>query len=213
MAADGQNLDGVRLYQQGNFDLALQRFQQALETYPDSPDAYYNLARTMHSKATATRDPEAYDQAETLYNQCLDVSENHVECYRALAVMLVETGRSDRAFKLIENWARKNTTSAEPRVELARLYEEFGDTETAKVHLNEALEIDPHDHRAWVALGRIRDDEGEVEQALANYQRALQLNPLQPNVASRIASLNRARHDIAITAPGGTRTVSTAIRY
>lgn len=214
MAADGQNLDGVRLYQQGNYESAMQRFQQALATNPDNPDSYYNLARTLHSKAAVTQDQEVYDQAETLYNQCLDVGEDHLDCYRALAVLLVETGRSDRAFDLIENWARRNPEIAEPRIELARLYEEFGDPETAKVHLNEAIEINPHAHRAWLALGQIRDADGEIDQALANYHRALQLQPLQTNVANRIATLNRARHsDFGVANPNGTRTVSNASRY
>ena len=50
MAADGQNQQGVRLFQQGQFQPALQKFQQALATDPVNADAYYNMAASMHKK-------------------------------------------------------------------------------------------------------------------------------------------------------------------
>jgi tetratricopeptide (TPR) repeat protein len=214
MAADGHNLDGVRLYQQGSFNPAMQRFQKALAANPDNPDTYYNLARTEHHLASQRNDTEAYDRAEMLYNQCLDLDENHVDCHRGLAVLLAETERSNRAIKLMQNWARANPTSSDPRVELARLYDEFGETETAKMHLNEALSLNQYDHRAWAALGRIRDEEGEHEQALADYQWALHLNQFQPAVAERVATLSRSmRADRSIAGPGGTRTVANPAHY
>ena len=51
------------------------------------------------------------NQAEALYNQCLDHSPNHVECHRGLAVLLIDTGRPDRAFALMKNWRIRTLTS------------------------------------------------------------------------------------------------------
>ena len=131
-------------------------------------------------------------QAETLYNQCLDLEGNHADCRRGLAVLLVETGRPDRAFTMLKNWVTSSPTVADGRIELARLYEEFGDLETAKLQLNQAIAIDQHSHRAWAALGKIREQLGDYEQALANYQRSWNLNSFQTGVAERIATLNRS---------------------
>ncbi len=132
-----------------------------------------------------------YEQAETLYNQCLDHDGNHLDCHRALAVLLVETNRSDKAFTLLKRWAEKNPTAADPRVELARLYEEFGEPETAKRYLEEAVAMDVQNSRAWAALAQLREQSGDVQQALADYQRAYGLDNLQPGVASKIASLQQ----------------------
>jgi tetratricopeptide (TPR) repeat protein len=209
MAADGSNLQGVRLYQQGQFSSALQQFQQAISVDPTNADGYYNMAATLHKMGSEGGDRDLLNQAETLYNQCLDVNEDHVDCHRGLAVLLVETGRSDSAVKLLKNWSAANPDLAAPRIELGRVYEEFGDLETAKLHLNQALMLDQHNHRAWAALGRIRERNGDIEQALANYQRSYDLNTFQPGVADRIAALNRSlqvRTDGAV--PGGTRTVT-----
>jgi tetratricopeptide (TPR) repeat protein len=132
-----------------------------------------------------------YEQAETLYNQCLDYDGNHLDCHRALAVLLVETNRSDKAFTLLKRWAEKNPSSSEPRIELARLYEEFGEPDTAKRYLEEAVQMDVQNSRAWAALARIREQSGDYRQALADYQRAYGIDNLQPGVASKIAMLQQ----------------------
>jgi tetratricopeptide (TPR) repeat protein len=208
MAADGSNLEGVRLYQQGQFQPALQQFQKAVTTDPQNADAYYNMAATLHRMGTQKGDQQLLTQAETLYNQCLDLQADHADCHRGLAVLLVETGRPDRGFNLLKNWATANPDNADARIELARLYEEFGDLETAKLHLNQAIMIDQHNHRAWAALGSIREKSGDYEQALANYQRSWNLNSFQKGVADRIATLNRTVQGMVPTAPDDTRTVA-----
>jgi Tfp pilus assembly protein PilF len=208
---DLHNMDGARLFQQGNYQVALQRFHQAVASSPQNPDAYYNLASTLHRIGTQTNDSETLKRAETVYNQCLDLNDNHVECRRALAVLLVETGREESAFKLMNNWVAQRPDLADPRIELARLYEEFGDVEKAKLNLNQAVLVDQRNSRAWAALGRIREQAGEQEQALANYQRSMSINPQQPAVGARIASLNRTTSppiNIAMPNSPATRTVT-----
>lgn len=210
-SAMGQNAHGARLYQQGQYQAALQEFQKAAASSPTNPDSYYNMAATMHRLGSQQNDKALLAQAETLYNQCLDLSPDHVDCHRGLAVLLVETDRQDRAFNLLKNWATRSPQLADARVELARLYEEFGDMETAKLQLYQAVQLDPNHQRALMALGRQREKAGDLQQALANYQRAYSLNNMQPQLAERIASLQRT---IAGQAPGttagGTRLVNTA---
>jgi Tfp pilus assembly protein PilF len=209
MAAEGRNVDGVRLYQQGQYQAAMERFQKALNADPHNADAYYNMAATFHRLGAAGNDQYQLGQAENLYNQSLDLDPAHTDCYRGLAVLLRDTGRQDRAFKLLTNWAVANPKSADARIELARLYQETGDKETAGLHLQEALRIDKHSSRAWTALARLREESGDFSQALANYKRSYQLNRLQPAVAERIAALNRSFGGLIDTgAPSDTRTVN-----
>ena len=201
-AADFHNADGVRLFQSGNQAAALQRFQQAVVNNPSNPDAYYNLAATMHRIGSQTNNRETLKQAEAVYNQCLDLNENHIDCRRGLAVLLAETDRANSAFDLMKNWAAQHPELADPQIELARLYEEFGDVESAKLHLNQAVLVDQKAARAWTALGRIREQAGETEQALANYQRSLALNPNQPLIGNRVAALQRTfTPDVNISVP------------
>ena len=212
MAADGQNLQGVQMYQQGQYDGAMQKFQEAVANDPSNADAYYNMAATNHRMGIARSDQNLLQQAETLYNRCLDLNADHSDCHRGLAVLLVETGRSDRAFNLLKGWATRSPGNEDARIELARLYEEFGDPQTAQLHLAEALNIDQSNVRAWKALGRLREQAGDYSQALVDYQHAYNLDRSQPEVAERIAALNRSLSEQygAPVNPAGTRTVNTA---
>lgn len=208
LAAQGRNVDGVRHFQQGNYPVAMQKFQEAIRTDQRNPDAYYNLAATYHRTGLQNRDSNALSQAESLYNTCLDFNPNHVDCRRGLAVLLTETGRTDKAFTMLNQWATTNPTSADARVELARLSEETGDNRHAEFYLNEALKIDGNNWRAHAALGRQRELAGNYQQALANYQRAQQLNPYQPQLATKMQELSMRMAQGGLTPPA-TQTGST----
>lgn len=186
------NVEGVKLYQQGNYQQASDRFQQAIAQNPKSPEGYYNLAASLHKTGSLYNRPNDLKQAENLYNQCLEREPNHAECYRGLAVLLTETNRQQEAFNLLNHWAGNSPKSPDPKIELARLLEESGQPEQAKAQLVDALTIDPHNARALTALGRLRDQSGDHMQALANYQRSLNENRYQPEVAARVAQLQGA---------------------
>lgn len=185
------NVDGVKQFQQGQYQSALDKFQQAIASNPGNADAYYNLAATLHKWGRQTQKPDLLQQSESLYNRCLDLSPDHVDCYRALSVLLVDTNRKDSAFTLLERWAERSPTLGDPRIELARLHEEFGDAPSAKQYLTQALAVQSTNARAWAALGRLREREGDDYQALTNYQHAYNLNRYHPGVTQRIAALQQ----------------------
>ena len=187
--AQGRNSEGVRLFQQARYQEAAKHFQEATYADPNNADAYYNLAATYHRIGKVEHRQADLDQSETYYNLCLDRNDDHTECYRGLAVLLAEQGRDDEAFRLVEGWVQRQPTSAEAKVELARLNDEFGNRQAAKEHLIEALAVQPDNPRALTALGKIREDDGDKAQALANYQRSLGFDNRQPQVASRISAL------------------------
>jgi tetratricopeptide (TPR) repeat protein len=208
--AQGKNAAGVQLYQTGQYQQAAQYFQQAVFQDPQDSDGYYNLASSYHQIGRVNRRQAELDQAEVLYNKCLDLNENHQDCHRALAVLLVDKNQPDKAQKMLQDWQTKFPTNSAPKVELARLREEFGDKNGAKEYLHQALATNPYDIRALAALGRIQENEGNLTQALANYQRSLYRDQFQPEVAARVARLQTAVNaGMQATPPGGTRTVTT----
>ncbi len=187
--AAGRNAEGVRLYQQARLQEAMRQFQEATYSDPSNADGYYNLAATYHRLGLKENQPSYLAQAENYYNQCLDRQAGHSECYRGLAVLLAEQGRNDEAFRLLEGWVDREPNSTDAKIELARLFEEFGDKNAAKQHLIEALAVESSNSRALAALGKIREDMGEHAQALANYQRSYAYDRFQPHLAGRIAAL------------------------
>lgn len=186
----GQNAVGVQMYQQGRYAEALQQFEAAKQTDPANPDTYYNLGSTYHRLGMAQKDQKLLDQAEALYNQALDLSPNHTDSYRGLAVLLAETNRSDKAFTLLKKWNERSPQLADPKVELAKLHQEFQQSSAAEQLLDEALAIHPHHAAAWAARGRLRESAGDLAQARQNYLQSLTINSLQPEVYQRVAALD-----------------------
>ncbi len=193
------NAQSVELYRLGDLDSAQRVLTQAAGNDPENPHVYYNLARVHHERGFRNGDVNELRLSENNYNLCLNRDPDHVECYRALGVLLRDweqvdpnDKRSDQAFTLMERWAMRSPTLADPRVEWARLHEEFNNREAAKEKLLEALSIDPNHPRALAALGRIREMEGDVNQALAVYQRSLWHDANQPEIAARVAQLRAA---------------------
>lgn len=209
MVARGQNAEGVRLYQQAQYDAALQRFREATFAQPDNADGHYNVAATYHRTGLLENCEADLNQAESYYRLCLDHEPNHGDCYRGLAVLLAQRGRSEEAFRLLEGWVDHEPTRPDARIELARLCDEFGKRPEAEDYLVAAIEIDPNNPRALAALGKIREDMGEHAQALRNYQLSLK-GKFQPQVASRVAALQiapPARSQPLILPDDGTRLV------
>lgn len=218
MTSQAINAEGVRLYQNGSYQQAAAQFERAIACNPRSATAYYNLASALHKNGKLYNRQQDLEQAEQLYNQCLDYDPNHTECYRGLAVLLTETERQDAAFRLLEGWAARSPHLADPRIELARLLEESNNLPQASAQLEEAVAIEPHNSRALTALGRIREASGDTTQALANYQRSLAINRFQPAVEARVASLQAAQAASApmVAPPDATRTVQdwqSSVRY
>jgi tetratricopeptide (TPR) repeat protein len=208
--ANSRNADGVTLFQRGQYEQALQQFQEATYADPNNADGYYNLGATYPRLAQLRPQPESRTdslaRAETCYHQCLEHNPNHRDCHRGLAVLLIEEGRQPEALTLMNNWVAQQPSAAEPRMELARLYSEFGNKEAAANMLAEAMKRNPNDARLWAAWGKIREETGDYQQALGNYQHSLAIDPGQPDVAARVAALQRAsaQQPLALPPPPGT---------
>lgn len=143
IAARMSNAEGERLFEQARYAEAIGQFQRAIEEDPSDADGYYNVAAVYHREGIASGRLADLSQAERYYNLCLDHDPNHRDCYRGLAVLLVQEGHTEEAFRRLRGWCDRNPASSAARLELARLSEEFGDRAAARQHLAEALEIDP----------------------------------------------------------------------
>jgi tetratricopeptide (TPR) repeat protein len=201
-AAGGLNAEGVRLFDQTRYPEAVQHFQQAADNDPTNADALYNLASVYHRTGALYNRPADFAQAEQYYNLCLGRDPNHAECYRGLAVLLAQQGRTTEAVRRVQSWADANPGSPDPKIELARLSEECGDAAMARQYLADALLADPRNCRALAALGHLSEQAGDRARALQNYQQSLLADRFQPEVAARVASL-QSGVGAAAPAPAG----------
>ena len=187
--ANKQNAMGRASFLNGQYSQAINQFQQALVANPQNSDAMYNLGATYYTLGKQSRNSQWINQAEQLYRQAIAHDDQHIDSHRALAGLLVESGRKSYAFDLLNSWRQRYPRSAEPMIELASLYSEFGDQNQATNLLADALQVDGTNTRALKAMGYIRESQGQLNLALDNYLRSYQLDSRQADVAQLITRL------------------------
>ena len=188
-SAQRHNKIGSQALEQGQFSVAVNEFQKALNLNPQNSDAYYNLGASYYAMGKQTKNAQWTKQAEQLYRQAISIDDQHVDAHRGLASLLIETNQEKYAFDLLNTWKNRYPSATEPVVELARVYQEYGDNRRATDLLADALKLDPNNVRALKAMGHVREIQGQTHLALDNYLRVLQLDNQQVAVASKVASL------------------------
>jgi len=211
-ASQNYNAEGMRYYGQAQYDPALTAFQSALQRNPNDPNALYNVAATYHQSArVALRSGQAataqqlYEQAAQYYQLCLTRDPNYADAYRGLAALYMDCQKGEAAYQLLVNWLNAHPVAVEPKLELARFYQEFtqicmaqGRTEeaqnmrsTTERYLQQILATEPTNYRALRALGYCKEQIGDLAGAILDYQRSLQAYPQQKDLEDRIAALMR----------------------
>ena len=187
--AQRRNVVGTNAYANGQIAAAINQFQRSLVLNPNNADAYYNLGASYYALGKQQRNQQWIQQAEQLYRQAIALNDQHTPAHRGLAGLLIETGQEKYAFDLMNDWKNRYANSTEPIIELARLYQEYGDNRRAADLLADALRLDGQNVRALKAMGHIREVQGQTHLALDNYMRVLQIDGTQSEVATRVASL------------------------
>lgn len=182
MSAFLMNRTGLAYYESGDYTAASKEFQRAVADHPNNPDYIYNLA-------SAVRKQGQLGQAEQLYRQALALDPGHQPTYHGLARLMVDSGRGIEAAELLGVWATAENWRPEPHIEMAWLSRESGDVPGAERHLLNALRTSPSHPVVTAHLGQLYQDTGQSDRATAMYQRSLFSDWYQPEVRSRLASL------------------------
>lgn len=178
------NERGSAYYSSGNYVAARDEFQRAVA---DSP----HNANYLHNLATAMKKQGDVGGAEQVYRQAIQVDPAHQPSYHGLSAMLVEQSRIAEAKDVTQMWVDTQPYNAESYIEMAWVQRHLGDAAGAERTLQQAQQVDPSNHMISAQLGQIYQDMGRSQEALAMYQRSLHKNWHQPEVQSRMATLQR----------------------
>jgi tetratricopeptide (TPR) repeat protein len=176
------NEDGLQLFRQGTYDKAAESFEAAIALQPSDPALLFNVARCYDRTGNASK-------AEQEYNLCLHNAPNHAGCRNALTALLLRQGRREEATHMVEGWLASQPELAAAHTAHGVLLHQLGDLPAAKLRLEEARRLDPHDTRALVELGSVWEALGAPDRALDCYQRALDDDPHLDEVADHIHRL------------------------
>lgn len=176
------NEDGVQLFRKGAYADARDSFQAALALKPVDANMQFNLGQCYDHL-------NQYDRAEKSYRACLATDPDHKECRHALVVLLWRQNRREDTARLIEDWLVKEPQRAAPYAEHGWLWRQLGDLPRAHARLQQALSLDPADHRALIEMGLVYEEMNRPDRALFLYERALETQPGQAEIELRVTSL------------------------
>jgi Flp pilus assembly protein TadD len=176
------NEDGVLLFERGDYIHARETFEAAQKLAPEDAAILYNLGEC-HDRLG---DPA---KAESFYRECLIQSPNHAACWHALAQLWVRAGRPADAERMVEDWLTREPKLSAPYAEDGWLWHLRGDLPKAHSRLQSALQIDPRDVRALTELALVYEEMQRADRALVLYERILEVNPRQPEIARRLDEL------------------------
>ncbi|MHB1225494.1 MAG: tetratricopeptide repeat protein, partial [Gemmatimonadaceae bacterium] len=118
--------------------------------------------------------------------------ENPRRYFAPLASELRRAGEAGRAVSLCEAGLRADPGHLSGHVVLAQALTDLGDRDGAEQAFGRAVELDPENVIALRSLGDLTRDRGDVPTARTWYQRALETDPRDPELATRLATLDAA---------------------
>jgi Tfp pilus assembly protein PilF len=182
MSGNFNNQVGMWNYQQGNYQAAREEFTRAAADDPHNASFTYNLACAIRRQGDLGR-------AEATYQQALRIDPSHQPSYHALAELMIAEGRRAEATELISTWAERNPRDSGAQVEMAWMQHENGDLKGAEQSLYLSLAARPNNPIATAQLGQLYQEMGQPDRAAVMYRRSLNGDWLQPQVRTRLASL------------------------
>jgi tetratricopeptide (TPR) repeat protein len=185
---------------QGQWFVAIQHYQAAIELFPWENEDFYYLyqGRALLEYASSLEDVAEQDlvlretervllQAQTINPLNTDHSANLARMYRRWADL--PAGREQRQVLSeisAEYYDSATTLSPNNAIlwnEWAMVYHyNLGDEETFQERIDHSLELDDEFAQTWLLLGDVRAGSGDLEGAAEAYERALELNPRQRQV-------------------------------
>jgi len=209
-----------KLYNDGDFDGALEMLREGLSLYPNAVELYVGLGYARLAR-------EEYAWARRAFQQALDLDPAHEDALVGMGEVLLRLGEHARAeayFAEVQQMgfdedvelmltmgralyreglypqARDVFTKAvsvrpdfaETVAALAYCLHRIGDEVEASRHLRRALRLDPDLHEARVYLGHLLYDRGDWEAALREFERVSPMDHWDSLAVWRIIELKRA---------------------
>lgn len=146
--ADAQNNLGQRYQQRGEYQKAIDAYQQAIKMRPNFYSAYNNLA-VCYGKL------KMYPEAEAALQKCIALKPDDFYAMNNLAVMFIETGRVDDGARMAQQAVKIEPGYANGHVTLGSAYAMTRRFDEAEREFKEALRLEPDNRAATENLARL----------------------------------------------------------
>ena len=164
------NVSGTFYKSNGQLDIAVTKFEQALVLAPDYAEAHYNLGVTL-------RELDKIEEAIKSYKKAISIKNAYPNAHFNLGNALLSLKQYDGAIKHFESTIAFNPKFAKAYNNLGLVYKRLGKDQEAGKKFDEALVIKPDYAEAANFRGVIFQNAGDLNNAIKYYQKSLQINP------------------------------------
>jgi tetratricopeptide (TPR) repeat protein len=150
--------------------------------FGDIPEARVLEAQRLCEKASTQATKGELPKAASIYRRALELNPSLQSARRALAMVLLESGKSDDAIDVLLDALKTNPRDHESLVILGNHYaRQDGQHDVALSLIRRACEVAPEDPVAHNSLGALLLEKDQAEEAVTEFDTALALDPTMAN--------------------------------
>lgn len=161
---------GVALNKLGNYDDAIDAYDQALRLKPDMAYAHSNRGFALANKGDL-------DAAKAAYNEAICINPDLADAHLGMGLILAKEDKYDAAIGALMEAIRIMPDNADAYCGLGATLAMKRDFDAAIRALKEAIRLKPNSSEAHGVLGTAFADKGEYDAAIAAFDDAIRLNP------------------------------------
>ena len=194
---------GITYGHKGEYDLAIQDFDQALRLNP-------SFAQALNNRGNAYDDKGAYDRAIQDYDQALRLNPSFAQALKNRGSAYDDKGEYDRAIQDYDQALRLDPSFADAFVNRGVAYQKKGAYDRAIQDYDQALRLDPSNVIAFYNRGIAYGHKGEYDLAILDYRQTLRLNPNYPGAQAALDKALKAKGNAAVSPQVGAITYDLA---
>ncbi len=172
-----QFLLGVQLYQEGQYDQAIENFESVLKENPDFAEAYYNIGMAYLKKGDL-------DNAMVQMAKAIELKPDFIQAFFGLGQVYLEKGEMEKATDMFKQAVDIAPDDASTYVNLGIFYFTNNEDSLALEALLKAKDIDPSLPQTYYQLGLVYTRMGELDKTVESFEKFLELAPQAPEAAT-----------------------------
>ncbi|BAY60156.1 serine/threonine protein kinase containing TPR domain [Calothrix brevissima NIES-22] len=168
--ADTYKKEGKEKYDRGDYQGAIEDYNQAIKIHPDYADAYNN-------RGNAREKLGDYQGAIEDYNQAIKIHPDYADAYCDRGNARGNLGEYQAAIEDYNRAIKINPDDADAYCNRGNARWDLGEYQAAIEDYNRAIKINPDYADAYNNRGNARWDLGEYQAAIKDYNQAIKINP------------------------------------
>ncbi|MDD3012709.1 MAG: tetratricopeptide repeat protein [Candidatus Gastranaerophilales bacterium] len=205
----------------GEFDKAIDFYNESLEMDPNNPDPWFGLGMCYKNKNENDKAIEYYEKAIKLnpsfysahvnlgniykvknefdkaienYKKAILFNQNDPDIYNSLGLVYFDRYEIEEAIYCFQKAIKIKPNYEKAYINLGNIYKTKGEITQALKYLNLAIEMNPDNYASYISLGNLMIYINKTTDAINCFKIATQLKPNDPAVLLNIGNAYREAH-------------------